>query len=362
MNHTDRPIPSTLRLERCERAPADWESWLAKASGASFAARAGFLETVERVWPRARVLYFTARRGERLAGGVCVAASVRLGLTWARSLPFGTYGGPMVSADDPDPASVRAALARAFEEWLSAERVAGGEVVQAPISPQLEREAGPDPAWSALASGITTGQTHVVDLTPGAEAIIAELHRESRRVLRQAERWGVTIEEDAKALPAVHRFYLDQAKAWRGHRPYPLAFLEALVRHPSRFARLLVARRAGRVEAGILVLSGGGESFVWWSGAARSSRQSLSYPSLMRRAMECACSAGDRRLNLGASGGLERLEHFKRSLGAAPRPFWVYHLRPRRDDWVFRVYAWLRAARRLRRSQLGPRDAVQLTS
>jgi hypothetical protein len=292
------------------------------------------------------VLYFTARRGERLAGGVCVAASVRLGLTWARSLPFGTYGGPLVSADDPDPASVRAALARAFEEWLSAERVAGGEVVHALLSPQQAREAGPDPAWRALASCITTGQTHVVDLAPGAAAIIAGLHRESRRVLRQAERWGITIEEDAEALPAVHRLYIDQAKSWPDHRPYPLAFLEALVRHPSRFARLLVARRVGRVEAGILVLSGGGESFVWWSGAARSSRQSLSYPSLMRRAMECACSAGEARLNLGASGGLERLEHFKRSLGAVPRPFWIYHLRPQRDDWVCRVYAWLRAARR----------------
>jgi hypothetical protein len=337
---------AALRLERCERAPADWEAWLAGASGASFAARAGFLETVERVWPQARVLYFTARRGERLAGAVCVAASVRLGLTWARSLPFGTYGGPLVSPDDPDPPSVRAALARAFEEWLSAERVAGGEVVHAVLSPQQAGDAGPDPAWRALASSITTGQTHVIDLAPGAAAIIAGLHRESRRVLRQAERSGVTIEEDAEALPAVHRLYLRQAKSWSGHRPYPLAFLEAFVRHPSRFARLLVARRAGRVEAGILVLSGGGESFVWWSGAARTSRQSLSYPSLMSRALECACSAGEARLNLGASGGLERLEHFKRSLGAVPRPFWVYHLRPRRDDWVYRVYAWLRAARR----------------
>jgi len=299
------------------------------------------------VWPRARVLYFTARRGERLAGGVCVAASVRLGLTWARSLPFGTYGGPLVTADDPDPASVRAALARAFEEWLSAERVAGGEVVHAVLSPQAG-DTGPDPAWRALAIGITTGQTHVIDLAPGAAAIIAGLHRESRRVLRQAERSGVTIEEDVEALPAVHRLYLGQAKSWPGHRPYPLAFLEALVRHPSRFARVLVARRAGSVEAGILVLSGGGESFVWWSGAARDSRQSLSYPSLMRRAMECACAVGDARLNLGASGGLERLEHFKRSLGAVPRPFWIYHLRPRRDDWVFRAYAWLRAGVRRR--------------
>jgi len=298
------------------------------------------------VWPRARVLYFTARRGERLAGGVCVAASVRLGLTWARSLPFGTYGGPLVAADDPDPASVRAALARAFEEWLSAERAAGGEVVHAILSPRQAGDAGPDPAWRALASGITTGQTHVIDLAPGAAAIIAGLHRESRRVLRQAERSGVTIEEDAEALPAVHRLYLGQARSWPGHRPYPLAFLEALVRHPSRFARFLVARRAGSVEAGILVLSGGGESFVWWSGAERGSRQSLSYPSLMRRAMEGACAAGEARLNLGASGGLERLEHFKRSLGAVPRPFWIYHLRSRRDDWVFRAYTWLRSARR----------------
>ena len=229
------------------------------------------------MWPRARVLYFTARRGERLAGGVCVAASVRLGLTWARSLPFGTYGGPLVTADDPDPASVRAALARAFEEWLSAERVAGGEVVHAVLSPQAG-DTGPDPAWRALAIGITTGQTHVIDLAPGAAAIIAGLHRESRRVLRQAERSGVTIEEDVEALPAVHRLYLGQAKSWPGHRPYPLAFLEALVRHPSRFARVLVARRAGSVEAGILVLSGGGRASC--GGAGRHATRARASPIL----------------------------------------------------------------------------------
>lgn len=278
-------------------------------------------------------------------GGLPVAASTRFGLVWARSLPFGTYGGPLVSADDPDPVSVRAALARAFEEWLSSERVAGGEVVHARLSPE-DSGAEPDPAWRALSLGITTGQTHVVDLAPGAEAILAGLHRESRRVLRQAERHGVVVDQDPATLPAVHALYLGQARAWPGHRPYPLPFLEALLRHPSAFARLYVARRAGQVEAGLLVLSGGGESFVWWGGAGPESRRSLSYAYLMKCALMGACADGQARLNLGASGGRETLEHFKRSLGAMPRPVWVHPLRPRRGDWWFHAYAWLRAARR----------------
>ena len=95
----------------------------------------------------------------------------------------------------------------------------------------------------------------------------------------------------------------------------------------------------------MLALSGGGETLLWWSGAAPSSRRTLSFPYLILSILERAAAAGERRLNLGSSGGRERLHRFKESLGAVPRPLFVYHLKPRRADWRMRLYSVLRAAR-----------------
>ena len=312
------------------------------ACGAGFAARSGWLEALALTDFRPRLAILCARRGGRLAGAVPVAVSRRFGMSWARSLPFGTYGGPLTAADDPDPGAVRAALARAFDEWLERERIAGGEVVHAP----LVAGAGSDPAWAALAGRVTAGAAHIVDLTAGREAVQAGLRGATRRGLRHAERAGVEFHERPEALAEVHALYLQQSREWGLARPYPLAFLRAVLAHPSAFARLFVVTCGGRLEAGMMALSGGGETFLWWSGAARASRRSLSYPYLIHGIIEHACAAGQRRANIGSSGGREALHYFKEGMGAVPLPIFTYHLRPRRADLRYRVYALVRAARR----------------
>jgi hypothetical protein len=263
-------------------------------------------------------------------------------MSWARSLPFGTYGGPLVAAGDPDPEEVSAALARAFDEWLARERIAGGEVIHAP----LVAGAGPEPAWAALAGRVTPAVAHVVDLTGGREAVYAGLRGATRRGLRHAERAGVEFRERPEALADVHALYLEQSHEWGLKRPYPLSFLRAVLAHPSGFARLFVVTCHGCLEAGMIALSGGGETFLWWSGAAPASRRSLSYPYLIYGIIEQACLGGQRRANIGSSGGRQALHYFKEGMGAVPLPIFTYHLRPRRSDLVFRLYSALRAARR----------------
>ena len=269
-------------------------------------------------------------------------------MEWARSLPFGTYGGPLVAADDPEPAAVRAALARGFGEWLAGDRVAGGEVIHAPLT----AGAGPDPAWAALATAVTPAVAHVVDLTGGPEAVDAGLRANTRRGLRHAERAGVEFHERPEVLAEVHALYLQQSREWGLKRPYPLPFLRAVLAHPSRFARLFVVTRAGRLEAGLLALTGGGETFLWWSGAAPESRRSLSYPYLIHGIIQHACRAGQRRANIGASAGRPELHYFKAGMGAVPLPIYTYHLGSRRSDLRYRAYALARgAAARLRRGE-----------
>jgi hypothetical protein len=279
-----------------------------------------------------------ARRGERLAGAVPVTLTRRFGLSWARSLPFGTFGGPLVAAGEPDPATVRSTLADAFGAWLAAERVAGGEVTHAPLT----EGARPDPAWAALAAEVREGVAHVVDLAPGPEALRAALRKRSRQALTHALRFGAEVSERPEALPEIYSFYRKQGRGWAGHRPYSLPFLRALLDHPSGFARLLVTACHGQLEAGVMVLTGGDEAFIWWTGAGSASRRSLSFTHLLFSVFEHAWAAGARRVNIGGSGGQERLHRFKESLGAVPRPVFVYRLGPRRDDWLARAYRALR--------------------
>jgi hypothetical protein len=333
---------SHLTLEWGDRTPDDWEPWLDGAVGASFSTRTAWLDTLSVFDPGFQLRILIARRDGRLVGAVPITLSRRFGRIWVRSLPFGTYGGPLFSADDPDPAGIRITLAEGFSRWLAEEPIAGGELVHAPIGHDTE----PYPEWDAISSRITPGYTHVIDLAAGSEAILGGLKRETRKGLRRSEKLGLVVEEEPQALPEVHRLYLEQAGEWGLRRPYPLPFLRALLDHPSGFARLHVARAEGRVQAGVMALTGAGETFLWWSGSAPESRRTLAYPYLLLRILVWAEKNGQQRLNIGSSSGQDRIERFKESIGGSAEPIWIYHVKPQRVDLLTRLYELLRVLRR----------------
>jgi hypothetical protein len=109
-----------------------------------------------------------------------------------------------------------------------------------------------------------------------------------------------------------------------------------------------VARRDGETLAGLLLLSGGGETFLWWTGLAPAARRTLAYPLILWHGVQVAAACGDRRLNLGGSAGRPTLERFKESLGGRAAEVVIHHLQPGRRDLVARLVAWGRA--RVRRA------------
>jgi GNAT acetyltransferase-like protein len=319
-----------------------WDEWATNARGASFAARAGFLAALPLALPGSRLLFLSARRGDRLVGAVPLVVTRRWGHRWAYSLPFGTYGGPLVDSGEPEPARVRAELAHALGSWLAEGRVAGGEVVCGP-----GREA--DPAWATLADSIVSSTAHVVSLEGRSfDSYVAGLEKSTREELRRAPRRGVVVLEEPEALAAAHALYLAQARSWRGHRPYPLAFLAALVEHPSRFARLFVARSENELLCAILVLSSGDDSFIWWSGSSPAARRTVAYPYLMVEIVRVMGEEGRKRVSLGSSGGIAALERYKESVGARPETVWTYRLQPHAIGPAWRMVEWARALRRRR--------------
>jgi hypothetical protein len=315
---------------------------VAKAAGGSFAARSGFLEALPLALPGAAPTFLTLRRGERLAAAVPLVTTRRWGYAWAYSLPFGTYGGPLVDAAEPEPARRRAELAHALGAWLTEQRIAGGDLVRGPGA-----EDGPDPAWAALAASVVPGAAHVVSLEGRSfDEYARSLGKKTREELRRAPRRGVVVREEPEALAGAHALYLAQARSWRGHRPYPLAFVRALVDHPSRFARLFAARNDHELLCAILVLTCGEGAFLWWSGASPASRRAVAYPYLMVEIVRAMAAEGMRRVSLGSSGGVAALERYKESVGARPQPVWTYRLAPRVQGPGLRLLSWGRALRR----------------
>ena len=314
------------------------------ARGGSFAARAGFLEALPLVLPDLRLSLLCAYRGDRLVGAVMLAVTRKWGHRFAYSLPFGTYGGPLVDAEEAEPALVSERLAMGVRMGLVDLAVAGGEIVRAPAQGELS-----DPAWSAFASDVTPGTTHVLSLEGRTfDEYAAALRHETRKDLRHAAREGVQVREEPAALTEAYALYRGQAKAWRGHRPYPLLFLQALLDHPSRFARLYAARRGGELLSAILALSCGTEVFLWWSGSSPESRRALAYPYLIVEIVRAASASGATRVNIGSSGGIAALERFKDSLGATSETYWTYRLASHATGVGFKLLMWARTLRRSR--------------
>jgi len=326
-----------LRWAWSDRLPSGWDDWVERSVGGSFAARAGFLEALPLALPGSALVLLTVHRGERLVGAVPISVVRRWGRRWAYSLPFGTYGGPLVEGAEIDPSGPRAELATAFAAWLEGERVLGGDVVRVPCG-----ESAPDLAWSSLAAAVLPSTAYVVSLAGRSfEEYESSLRHETKKGLRHARRDEVMVREEPAALSAAYALYRSQAQSWRGHRPYPLEFLQALLDHPSRFARLFTARRGTDLLCAILGLSCGDEVFLWWSGSSPESRRTLAYPHLIVEIVRVAAGEGRQRVNIGSSGAMA-IERFKQSLGAEPTPVWTYRLAPRATDPASRLLVWVK--------------------
>lgn len=339
-----------LEYRWTDAVPDDWDDWVRRHPRAAFSHRSGFLESLT-TFPGDGSLHLLEARttaGE-LRGGFPVYLSRRFGRSWARSLPFGTYGGPLFDPEASDPDAVVEGMTQEVAAWLRARRVVGGEIVLGPQQcPEAAAGSGPPAALAPLTLVATVAHAHLVDLAPGPEALRARLHREPRRALRVAEGEGLAVTEDSAALAEVHDLYLAQAKAWRVRRPYPRALLSQLLAHPSGFAKLYVVRRRGEVLTGAVTLFTDLEAFVWVSGSSPAARPALAFGYLLWKILEASAGLGCRRYSVGSSGGRERIESFKSDLGARPEPLWVLHLRPQAFDPVARLLQWARARRRLR--------------
>ncbi len=337
--------------------PPDVDAFAARASGRSFVADPGFRAAFEQHgpgWP-----WWTATLRDDAGALLAVlpgAMEHRLGGAWLRLGPFGAPAGPLFAPELDSAARLTAAHAL----WDEVDRhvrdhgLLGGDLTL--CGPALD-----DPALRpTTALGVErSDDTHVIDASEGYAAWLASLRKRARQQFTKAERLGVSVSVDgsAAALDAVHRLHREQIRAWGGGDVRPLAFYRALLDAPGDTARLWVARADGAVLCGVLVLLGGEDAYVWWSGSGLEARRRLAFPYLLSRVV-AECGRGI--VNLGFSGRQDRLTQFKEQLGARAVPVPIVELTPRpRTPYHALLVAGREAvrARRARRAAAAARSA-----
>jgi CelD/BcsL family acetyltransferase involved in cellulose biosynthesis len=268
-------------------------------------------------WRGARWVAHVIEDGQGYAAGIAAVVRNRpLGRT-VFSMPYGTYGGPLVREGHPDPGAARRDLLSSFSRLLGSRWTMRSEMTWyqgeiAEVPPEL----------SPLA-----GFTHVLPLGRDFESLAEGFTPAARRLVRQAEESGLTIRA-ASGEQDVRAFYdiAVETVRRRGGKPKPWSLYERIHRTlvPSGVARFHLVHHGEVAVAGSLHLFHEGVATSWLPVSRRSSWPLRPNNFLVARTLETLCEAGYVEYNFGASPhDADGLIRFKESWGAVPRPLVV---------------------------------------
>lgn len=339
-----------LQVVLAGEAPDDWEELVAADPDADFFHTRAWTRAVAEAYPDRTALWLTVRTGARLAAGLAAVQTNGRRVELIESSLEGTSGGPLVAGDLPvDLAEALASLLldRFFDlraGWMG--------------SLSLSLNAGHERRFGDLlhADGRWLRHEHpaaVIPLDGGIEVVERERVKKTKRNERnRALRRGVelTSTRDPERVAAYYPIYLEATGRW-GVQPAPLSLLQALLDGPDEAgagrgtAFFTCVELEGRVVGGHLNLVYG-DRVIAWNGVTDPAVASSHFPATAAiwGDLEESCRRGMRWLDLGGSGGVVKLETFKKSFGAIEE----------QRGWYTSETPELRLARGLR-SRLGRR-------
>src|SRR5438552_4319990 len=313
-----RPAPLTLAAAP---DPATWDALVDEAPGATVFHTRAWGEIWVAEWPGTRwqalVMPGASAEGLASAGGFAAALPfvVRDGVLGRSvlSMPYGTYGGPIVRPGLSDAGNARRALLEGFgqvcrEGPLRRAELAWYEGERADVPAALECE----PAT-----------THVRALSPDFEALLRALPLSVRSRVRQAETGRLTMRRGRGPgdVAAFHGL-AERTMRRRGGKPKPRSLYERIVERmaPSGLARLDVVEYEGLIIAGSLHFTHRGVATNWLTVADETRLVLRPNHLILARVMRELCEAGFHTYNFGASparaAGLVR---FKEDWGGTRR-------------------------------------------
>jgi len=322
-----------IRVEATPDPPAFWEAGWARDPRATLFASPRWMRAITAAYPRYRPLVLQVFEEDRVVGVLPLVRTTRYGLHQILSMPFGTYGGPVLVPEATGAAA--AELLGRFHDLARRFRVMRFEMMLLDPGPELRGALE-----ETFGDRITESSAHAIDLSGGAADLWRRAYRHgTRKAIAAAERAGVRIstETGPEAVTLLARLHAAQGRDWEGIQPHPEKAIAAWVREFGAEARILVARHEGDPLAACLVLDHAGrEAHPLVSGARPEARPVRAFHLLIHTALEDAIGRGIQRWYFGGSGGNPRIEFFKASFGAEPQPLVRVH----------RLAGWARGLRR----------------
>lgn len=170
--------------------------------------------------------------------------------------------------------------------------------------------------------------THILDLGIGFNEAFNRYAAEKRRYTRKAMKMGVTVSiaETERDYHQYYNVYRDTLQRWGETTlvSYPSALFDHMYRQRSQSIKLWIAKVDGNIISGKLVFYHNQQAFYWHGATLQHYFNHHPGPLLMTEIIKDACQIGIRYLDLGPSGGLPGVEHYKESFGAEKRYFGSY--------------------------------------
>ncbi len=293
---------------------AAWDELVASTPEATVFHTSAWASLWTSVWKDARWEAVVLPGEAGYAAGIGFLARRRGLFETLDSMPYATYGGPIVRPGHPDPASVRRQLLEAFA------RRAGRRLT---IRSQLTwyggiRDEFPErfPAEESF--------THVLDLTGGYDRVAGGFSSSTRRLVRQAAESGLSMRvvEVVDDLRTFHDMAVETVRR-RGGTPKPFSIYERIFSSlvPAGLARYHLVQHGEGAVAGSLDLFHQGIATSWLPVSRESSWHLRPNNFLIASTLETLCGAGYLEYNFGASpADAAGLVRYKEGWGARPRP------------------------------------------
>lgn len=306
-------VASEIELISPPDGPA-WDGLVAAAPEATVFHTSAWARLWTEEWRGAKWEAVVVRDSSGYAGGIGMIVRRRGIFQTVESMPFGTYGGPVVRKGHPDPSAVRRLLLEAYAARAARRLVArsrltwyGGNAADFPESLHAEES-----------------NTHVLPLASDYESVAKGFSPSTRRLVRQADESSLSIRaaETSEDLRAFYEIAVETVRR-RGGTPKPYSLYERILKSlvPAGLARYHLVLHEGTAVAASLHLFHEGTAMSWLPVSRESSWHLRPNNYLIANLLGTLCDAGYLEYNFGATPpGAAGLVRFKEGWGARPRP------------------------------------------
>jgi len=285
---------------------------MASKSDAHYFQGSSWSSAISKNYPGCDAVWITVFQDDKPAGGLVLVRVAQSIFTQLHSNYEGTTGGPfcLSNLSDEEKVKVNSMLLEEFAKLSAEKKVIASTVCTSSFEAGdiLHRAGFEMQPFTGASISLVDGYDHVE-----MNVIKKNRRNERNRSMKRGCTTGVTT--DPKIIDEYYPIYLRATSRW-GTKPVPEQLLKDLLTDSSGDAFMSWVRLDGKLIGGHLNFSAGGIVTAWNGATDLELKDVFPASVLIFTDVEEACSRGCVLLDLGAHGGVEGVEQFKRMFGA----------------------------------------------